>query len=570
MGVKPQVKRAIFLIWLLIVPAGMWYTYHTYPPQIYGNWVEVLGFLVLTAVVASMPMKINNTNIFLIQWVSLATFLSFGLFIEMVLAQAAVLVLLLKTKTQKDELFRIPLNLSMFFLISFLSGIIYYALGGQTGSNLMEDPSSIWLAMLYVFLSYSINQVIISIILHFVYNESYFGKDFIVETVTTMITFPIGIILYVLYQQMGLLAVLFVGIPFVSISIIFSLYYSSQKVNEYLQKAAEIGHQMAERLKVKDVIDLFIQKLAGMLPVDYAYILEVINDEEMQLIRRLEGGNEVTTSNRILVKKNEGLAGKVWAKQKAFKYSSKKTWEPYLYDNMPNDVESILAVPIVRSQKVIGVLILASRRKRAYEKFEIAIVDILCSYYAVAIENAKHYELTKMHSERCALTNLYNYRYFEKLVTEEFEKLFQFERKLLSLIILDIDHFKKVNDTYGHQSGNEILIQLADRLTKLVGKRGTVARYGGEEFVVLLPEVDKEDAFDMAERIRETIADIPFTLKETLDQNQLKVQITASIGVATAPEDAEDYLALIRHADRALYVGAKRAGRNRVAEYSSC
>lgn len=570
MGVKPQVKRAIFLIWLLIVPAGMWYTYHTYPPQISGNWVEVLGFLVLTAVVASMPMKINNTNIFLIQWVSLATFLSFGLFIEMVLAQAAVLVLLLKTKTQKDELFRIPLNLSMFFLISFLSGIIYYALGGQTGSNLMEDPSSIWLAMLYVFLSYSINQVIISIILHFVYNESYFGKDFIVETVTTMITFPIGIILYVLYQQMGLLAVLFVGIPFVSISIIFSLYYSSQKVNEYLQKAAEIGHQMAERLKVKDVIDLFIQKLAGMLPVDYAYILEVINDEEMQLIRRLEGGNEVTTSNRILVKKNEGLAGKVWAKQKAFKYSSKKTWEPYLYDNMPNDVESILAVPIVRSQKVIGVLILASRRKRAYEKFEIAIVDILCSYYAVAIENAKHYELTKMHSERCALTNLYNYRYFEKLVTEEFEKLFQFERKLLSLIILDIDHFKKVNDTYGHQSGNEILIQLADRLTKLVGKRGTVARYGGEEFVVLLPEVDKEDAFDMAERIRETIADIPFTLKETLDQNQLKVQITASIGVATAPEDAEDYLALIRHADRALYVGAKRAGRNRVAEYSSC
>jgi diguanylate cyclase (GGDEF)-like protein len=570
MGVKPQVKRAIFLIWLLIVPAGMWYTYHTYPPQISGNWLEVLGFLVLTAVVASMPMKINNTNIFLIQWVSLASFLTFGLFIEMVLAQAAVLVLLLKTKTQKDELFRIPLNLSMFFLISFLSGIIYYALGGQTGSYLMEDQSSIWLAMLYVFLSYLINQVIISIILHFVYNESYFGKDFIVETVTTMITFPIGIILYVLYQQLGLLAVLFVGIPFVSISIIFSLYYSSQKVNEYLQKAAEIGHQMAERLKVKDVIDLFIQKLAGMLPVDYAYILEVINDEEMQLIRRLEGGREVATSNRILVKRNEGLAGKVWAKQKAFKYSSKKTWEPFLYNNMPNDVESILAVPIVRSQKVIGVLILASKRKRAYEQFEMAIVDILCSYYAVAIENAKHYELTKMHSERCALTKLYNYRYFEKLLTEEFEKLFQFERRLLSLIILDIDHFKMVNDTYGHQSGNEILCQLADRLTKLVGKRGTVARYGGEEFVVLLPEVNKEDAFDIAEQIREVIADIPFTLKETLDQNQLQVQITASIGVATAPEEAEDYLALIRHADRALYVGAKRAGRNRVAEYSSC
>lgn len=569
MVVKPQVQRAIFIIWLLIVPAGMWYSYHTYPPQISGNWLEALGFLLLTAIVASMPMKINNTSIFLIQWVSLATFLSFGLFVEMIFAQAAVIVLLFKIKIQKDELFRIPLNLNMFFLVSFLSGVIYYSLGGQTGSNLMEDPHSIWLAILYVFLNYSLNQVIISIHLHFVYNESYFGKDFIVETVTTMITFPIGIILYVLYQQMGILSLLFIGIPFVSISIIFSLYYSSEKANEYLQKAAEIGHQMAERLQVHDVIDLFIQKLAEMLPIDYAYILEVINDEEMQMIRRLEGGVELTI-DRLRVKKNQGVAGVVWANQKAFKYSSKKHWNSFVHGSMPNDVESILAVPIVRSQKVIGVLVLASKRKRAYEKFEMAIVDILCSYYAVAIENAKHYELTKMHSERCALTNLYNYRYFEKLLTEEFDKLFQFERKVLSLIILDIDHFKMVNDTYGHQSGNEILCQLADRLTKLAGKWGTVARYGGEEFVVLLPEVNKEDAFDMAELIRETIADVPFTLKQTLDQNQLQVQITASIGVATAPEDAEDYLALIRHADRALYVGAKRAGRNRVAEYSSC
>lgn len=569
MGVKPHVQRAIFLVWLLIVPAGMWYTYHTYPPQISGKWLEIIGFLVLTAVVASMPMKINNTSIFLIQWVSLASFLSFGLFVEMIFAQAAVIVLLFKLKIQKDELFRIPLNLNMFFLVSFLSGVIYYALGGQTGSNLMDDPRSIGLAILYVFLSYSLNQVIISIHLHFVYNESYFGKDFIVETITTMITFPIGIILYVLYQQMGILSLLFVGIPFVSISIIFSLYYSSQKVNEYLQKAAEIGHQMAERIQENDVLDLFIQKLAEMLPVDYAYIFEVVNEEEMQMVRRLEGGTELP-NHRLRVKKNESIAGIVWAKQSAFIYLSKKDWKPFLKGSIPNDAESILAVPIVRSQKVIGVLMLASKRKRVYEKFERAIVDILCSYFAVAIENAKHYELTKMRSERCALTNLYNYRFFENLLTEEFEKLFQFERKVLSLIILDIDHFKSVNDTYGHQSGNEILCQLAARLSNLVGSRGTVARYGGEEFVVLLSEVKKEEAFDMAELIRETIADVPFTLQQTLDQKQLQVHITASIGVATAPEDAEDSLALIRHADRALYVGAKRAGRNRVAEYSSC
>ena len=74
---------------------------------------------------------------------------------------------------------------------------------------------------------------------------------------------------------------------------------------------------------------------------------------------------------------------------------------------------------------------LASKRKRAYEKSQLMIVDILCSYFAVAMENAKHYELTKMQSEHCALTKLYNYRYFEKLLNEEFDKLFQFERSVL-------------------------------------------------------------------------------------------------------------------------------------------
>lgn len=571
MAVHPKTKQAIFLVWLLLVPAGIWFTYHTFPPHFSGKWLHLIAFLTLTCVVAFMPMVINNTPIFLIQWVSLATFLSFGLFVEMVFAQTAVILLLLRLRIQKEQYFRIPLNLVMFFLVSFVSGVVYYALGGQTGPSLINDPHSIWLAAVYAIVNYCLNQVIISFYLYFIYKSkgSYFGKDFIVETITTVITLPLGFVLYMFYNQHGLLALLFVAIPFASLSIIFKLYYSSEKINEYLQKAAEIGHQMAERLEVNGVIDLFIQKLSEMLPVDYAYIYDVINENELQLIRRIEGGNGAA-SEKTRIKKSEGISGFVWEKQKGYLYYSKKDWKPFTRGFLPADAESILAVPIVRNKRVIGVLMLASKRKRAYEKSQLMIVDILCSYFAVAIENAKHYELTKIQSERCALTGLYNYRYFEKLLTEEFNKLFQFERKVLSLIILDIDHFKEVNDTYGHQSGNEILSELAARLNNLVGSRGTVARYGGEEFVVLLPEVHKEEAYQMAEMIRQAIANWPFALQQSLDLKQHQVKITASIGIATAPEDAEDPLALVRHADRALYVGAKRAGRNRVAEYSSC
>jgi diguanylate cyclase (GGDEF)-like protein len=571
MGVSAKTKRAIFLVWLLIVPAGIWFTYLTFPPQVSGHLLDLTAFLALTSLVAAMPMIINNTPIFLIQWVSLATFLTFGMFVEMIFAQIAVIVLLAKIRIQKEQLFRIPLNLNMFFLVSFISGIVYYSIGGKTGPELLNNPQALWLAAIYAILNYFLNQVIITFHLYFIYKskESYFGKDFIVETITTLITLPLGFVLYMLYNQGGLLPLLLVGIPFVSLAIIFNLYYSSEKVNEYLQKAAEIGHQMAERLDVNGVIDLFIQKLSEMLPVDHAYIFEVINEEELQLTRRIAGGSGVT-SEVTRVKKNEGISGFIWEKQKGYLYNSKKEWRPFTEGLVPAEVESILAVPIVRNKKVIGVLMLSSKQKRAYEKSQLMIVDILCSYFAVAMENAKHYELTKTQSERCALTKLYNYRYFEKYLTEQFEKLYQFERSVLSLIILDIDHFKAVNDTYGHQSGNEILCELASRLNKLVGSRGTVARYGGEEFVILLPEVDKEEAYQLAEMIRQSIANWPFTLLQSLELTQQQVKITASIGVATAPEDAEDPIALVRHADRALYVGAKRAGRNRVAEYSTC
>ena len=572
MNVKPKIKKIIFLIWIFLVPVGSWLIYRAYPPNIAGHWIDIFAFLLLTCVVATMPIVINNTFIFLIQWVALATFLRFGLFIEIIFAQIAVVVLLLKLRIlRKGELYRLPVNLNMFFLVSLTSGIVYYMLGGLPGPNFASDTKSLWLTLLYAVVSYTMNQIILSFNLYFIYKskESFFGKDFIVETITTFITFPIGFVLYILYNQVESLAVLFVGIPFVSLSMIFRLYYSSEKINEYLQKAAEIGHQMAERLKVDDVVELLIQKVSEMLPVDYAYILEVDKNDELQLVRGIEGG---LPNNLPAVKKNEGISGMVWGEQKTFLYASRKEWAQYSNGHIPDDAESILGVPILRSKKVIGVLLLASKQKRAFEKFQLMIIDILCSHFAVAIENAKHYELTKMQSEHCSLTKLYNYRYFENLLTEEFEKLTRFERRTLSLIILDIDHFKQVNDTYGHQGGNEILFELANRLSKLAAGRGTVARYGGEEFVVLLPDTPKEEAFQMAEQIREMISNWPFTINQSLDSDktQQKVMITASIGVATAPVDAEDALALIRHADRALYVGAKRAGRNRVAEYSSC
>ena len=135
--------------------------------------------------------------------------------------------------------------------------------------------------------------------------------------------------------------------------------------------------------------------------------------------------------------------------------------------------------------------------------------------------------------------------------------------------MMDIDHFKSVNDTYGHQSGNDILIELARILEAEVGEEGTVARYGGEEFVILFPDYSKDLTLLFAEALRKKIEKHPFKIKTDLgaDRSIQDVNITLSIGVSTAPDDSDEPNALIRNADRALYIGAKQAGRNKVAAY---
>lgn len=158
------------------------------------------------------------------------------------------------------------------------------------------------------------------------------------------------------------------------------------------------------------------------------------------------------------------------------------------------------------------------------------------------------------------LTGLYNFREFHRQLAEEAERSWRYGHSL-SLLMLDIDHFKSVNDGFGHLAGDEVLRALATRVRRECRPADRLARYGGEEFTILLPETGASGALTMAERIRETLAHyaIPLDPGPT-------VNLTVSIGVATYPEDSDSAEKLIGAADQALYA-AKRAGRNRVCRF---
>ncbi len=159
------------------------------------------------------------------------------------------------------------------------------------------------------------------------------------------------------------------------------------------------------------------------------------------------------------------------------------------------------------------------------------------------------------------LTGLYNYREFHRRLTEEVQRSLRYDHPF-SLLILDIDDFKAVNDTYGHLAGDEALRGLAALIRRAVRPVDEVARYGGEEFAILLPETPGPGAFATAERIRDIIATHPIAISPGQT-----VGLTVSIGVAIYPQDAQSEEKLIGAADQALYT-AKNGGRNRVCRWA--
>lgn len=560
-------KNTIWILWFIFFPSCMWLIYQNSNPIIQGYEWDIVGFIVLTAIISILPVIVNGTAIMFTEGVTIAVFLFFGLFVEVIISLMAIMIVLLKIRIGAKDSFRLPLNSLIFLVTSVVAASVYYVLGGEHGVINMSSPYFILPLICYQITRFISNQALLKLYKTYVQNlkSPIVSKDLLWEGMTTLLHLPIGFVLYMLYIQVGIEALLYVGVPLVTLSYILRLYHSSEQVNHYLQKATEIGHQLAGRKKVAEVLDVFIQRVCEMLPVDFAYIFDLIEkDEELHLIRHFS--KDDFEGKVPPIKMGEGIAGVVWRSRTPVLYHIKKQFKSEI---MPTTVESVICVPVIRDQKVIGVFGLASNKRHAYEKYQLMIVDILASYLAVAIENARHHETAKSMSERCPLTNLYNYRYFEKVLEKEYVKMQELETGPLSLILLDIDHFKTINDTYGHQSGNEILCELAYRLENMIGDIGTVARYGGEEFVILLQNMDKQSCYALAETIRQMIANRPFTVQDDLFNSgeEIFVRITASIGFATAPYDAESPLDLVRHADRAMYIGAKQAGRNRVAEY---
>jgi two-component system cell cycle response regulator len=225
-------------------------------------------------------------------------------------------------------------------------------------------------------------------------------------------------------------------------------------------------------------------------------------------------------------------------------------------DLAPERAYSFVHIPLTAQKKVIGILVACSYQSPAFARDAQAILNLVQNQVTIVVDNARLYEATRQLAITDGLTRIYNHRFFQELFEKEFTRSDRYNT-VFSLIMIDIDHFKKINDTYGHLCGDEILKSLASLVKSCLRTMDIVARYGGEEFAILLPETGGAEALQTAERIRRAVEENTFM---GTDQG---LKVTVSLGVATYPSPlVSDRADVIAKADGALYE-AKEGGRNK-------
>lgn len=237
--------------------------------------------------------------------------------------------------------------------------------------------------------------------------------------------------------------------------------------------------------------------------------------------------------------------------------NARETGLEFIHFGSPDIIRSILTVPMRLGGNVIGAISAQSYQPNAYTQEDLTLLDMLASYAAIALENSRLFKKIQRLAITDSLTDIYNRRHLFVLGQREFNRARRFNRPL-SVIFIDIDHFKDVNDHYGHRAGDQVLMLITHTIQEQIRDIDVMGRYGGEEFLIFIPEVELEATRNIAERIRTSVEQL---LTNSRFSN---TQVTISLGVVSLTDDIPSLSALVSRADAAMY-DAKRNGRNRVA-----
>lgn len=325
---------------------------------------------------------------------------------------------------------------------------------------------------------------------------------------------------------------------------------------EQISVLYELGKKLTSSIDCQHVIDTTLEELRQMVSAQ-SYCLLSVEDQNVQL-HILSGviGSEnylASIKGNLLSFWNELNERELLpeAIEVSLKAKQKRGEEALKVDR----VASTLTVPLMVQNKTIGLLNVSSSEPEVFTDDDLRLLYIVAHQVAVVIDNASLHQYTRFLALTDGLTGLLNHRTFQERLQSEFERSLRYG-SFLSLIILDIDFFKQINDAYGHPQGDKVLKELANILRKSTRGVDILARYGGEEFVIILPETESANAELLAERIRETVK------RHEFEVDGERLNLTISLGVASYPHpEVLSKGDLINRADGALYQA--KEGRDR-------
>ncbi|WP_339060506.1 sensor domain-containing diguanylate cyclase [Tepidibacillus marianensis] len=568
-------KKTIFtvIIFLLFTIGNLiWICNHYWLPLFPMDFPILLLYLLLALFIQSLPLKIGPIYVVMSLIVSIAVLLEFGFVAETLLTQIVILISML-ISPERRSVMRIVFIHLMFAWMSISAGLAYEWV---MNSITIVDPPLIQLVpvMVYAFVSFILNHLLLSFFHRILFGNKlpFLSEDMVWDAVSLLITIPLGILMFKISMDYDILGIFLLAFPILMVSHLLKIYVELDQSHHQLKSLNKISSSFTSELDLEKAIGALQQAIREMLVFDTSYIF-LKSGIRLQLIslENYDGTRiEPEEYDRFYVKIGDGLSGKVALTKQAEIVGSDA--ELFALDAEPEYIrgnKSLLSVPILWNQQVVGVITLGSRDEYQFKKKDLTITLILASQAAVAIQNAYVYQSSKEQGKRDELTQVYNYRGFEEILNRKFNEA-EDTGDDLSLLLIDIDHFKQVNDQYGHLAGNEVLQHLSLRLQGLCRKEDVIARYGGEEFTIILPHTNSLEALQIAERIRRSIEKDTILIRQSIaNDEEIQIRVTASIGVSSFPEMSETIQDLIRHADRAMYIGSKQAGRNRVSLYAA-
>ena len=330
---------------------------------------------------------------------------------------------------------------------------------------------------------------------------------------------------------------------------------------ERLSLFHEVGKALVSNLDVQNILQVIMEKLSEFIHADNWSLL-MVDEDAKELYFEIAIGTNAQQLKDVRLKIGEGIAGTV-----------AQTGEPLLVADVNSDprfaarvdevtgmtTQSVVCVPIRAHGRILGVIeLLNCVGKEEFKEDDLPLLGNLADYAAIALENARYVQRITELTITDDCTGLYNARHLRFVLDAEIYRSRRYGYEF-SIIFIDLDRFKMVNDTHGHLAGSKLLSLVGDLIKSNLRLIDYAFRYGGDEFVILLPQTGKEQAFVVVRRLKDLLNSTVFLAEEGLN-----LKLTASFGLACFPQDGQTRNELLLLADKAMYL-AKQTRRNSIA-----